>query len=826
MPLKNTAFWIRQLNDALANDDQQQLDELMAIEAKQADGHRRERRSSVLRQKVKEQAQLRQRVIEIIAQEVPALHEGTPGGELTKQVIERIFAHFNDGMDFGAAGYSLEFLERIVKVATMEHGWGGSAVPVILTLSQERSPENPMTFRWSSQARLLEKALRESIVAIDTLSPEERFAQLILSVVLFSGLINKGMMLTFANLRLSDVWYHRGLFWVDLPVDEKQAVAGSIRRVWLDPVTGQLIRRLVYDRRKDPDFSIHHASWGGGKYGSEKMLYRMLRNFLKRFGVPAKQIPGSLAGLVALGAAGLRRWLPRYLFDYATGRDVSYSLSPVANARLMTGRPGNLNEADQGIPEPEWPMFEDDASLTSGPAGISTSESACIEEVRALLLREESDQVLLRVEAGQPGVTPVVQILTRWCVALLGNEAKGMGQHSGQAVASIFSRLAWPLVIHAGSRDPAAMGTGAHIALYENVLDYHQTESVQIQTGKNLQGFHDQLVDDYGLEAIRFETLDGFVPERHAVRANIITPGEYREIIDRLWPWRNSGNFEGRRRFLLVVLGYRCGLRRREALKLKIRDIAGRVEVRIRVRKNKYGSLKSRSSRRWLPVTDLLVGDERRELTAYCQQRLNESHTGEVLLFANRGRDNVLPRFNSVFEPIYRVVREVTGDPSLVYHICRHTLSTMLSVIQEATRVPAILDPRIEGLVAYDMSAEQFDTLLSHEHTKRAILHQTAALVGHSTPAVTTLHYIHLLDWLLFQNLQARDIRCSFEELAALLGYGTRSLYNVLRSDPGAAKAPYRLEDWTDQQRQAMRGISWAKSPASLVHEPPVEGAG
>jgi len=148
--------------------------------------------------------------------------------------------------------------------------------------------------------------------------------------------------------------------------------------------------------------------------------------------------------------------------------------------------------------------------------------------------------------------------------------------------------------------------------------------NTQSSASKELKTFHKFLVSIYGVDKINFYELDGFLSARHSVNANIVMPHEYDELLDVIWPSKNKRNRIERIRYIIIVLGYRLGMRRMEILQLMLKDISGNKYMTLKILSNEYGSIKSASSKRWVPIHDLLTKDEFFVLLEWIKLRKNE----------------------------------------------------------------------------------------------------------------------------------------------------------------------------------------------------------
>ena len=276
-----------------------------------------------------------------------------------------------------------------------------------------------------------------------------------------------------------------------------------------------------------------------------------------------------------------------------------------------------------------------------------------------------------------------------------------------------------------------------------------------------------------------------------AVDVNLLAPDEYAQVLDRI-----DQDFELRKSpqrlkivRLLVILGYRCGLRRLEALHMKMRDLlfanmddpAGDVELLIRP--SESHRLKSNHARRRLPLHILLDPEELAELKAWhsertCQHLVQPSN----YLFGLREHGEVaavLPQ--TIFHTIHAILREVTrtGNSThpMHFHHLRHGFCTfsflrlMLDDLADSSQALSAF-PWLAKLVQQPIA----ERLYRHRFPTRKHAYLIAGFMGHGSPS-TSMIYTHCLSWLLPVFLsQSALTQPAPETLAMATGVSSRTL--------------------------------------------------
>jgi integrase len=176
-----------------------------------------------------------------------------------------------------------------------------------------------------------------------------------------------------------------------------------------------------------------------------------------------------------------------------------------------------------------------------------------------------------------------------------------------------------------------------------------------------LHELHSYLCALHGKAPLSDDKLLAPLPVLDHTDANILTIEEYKQllsIIELRWP--PDEDFERRRiARLMVILGFRAGLRREECRLLRVNDLILRGRKHLWVRPSKGHTLKSDHSLRRVEIWKLLGEGELEELERWMTGR---SLSGSDFLFKTSALDVVPP---SIFETINGFMREVIGGSNV-----------------------------------------------------------------------------------------------------------------------------------------------------------------
>ncbi len=390
-----------------------------------------------------------------------------------------------------------------------------------------------------------------------------------------------------------------------------------------------------------------------------------------------------------------------------------------------------------------------------------------------------------------------------------------------------------------GDLDPGTLDIDELEELYRKVLDDdldsasdgddQQLPQSKRTTVKALLLFHHylQLVSSVGpLRALKNRlSIQDLLP----VDANFISIDEYRLVLTFLAQDKTLNDPYRRTALqLLVTLCFWLGLRRDEALFLRVSDLdaAGHLHIRPYARRK----LKTKNSNRSLPAALLLPERDFAELKQWVGKRAAASKTGgEALLFSNPDDASRVLDPDYVFSRIANAMREALCDRSLKLHHLRHSFATLLAArllpqTQGFAKVFLKRHPLTAEWLTNKNARQQFRTLLfGTDQVHRADLQAVAHLLGHSSPATTVEHYVHCLDWVgvpqpvLLKRNDADEVqgkmKSTFNQRPAV--FGTHALVNSEPWQGNLFLEPDALPRFLPKNKS--RNLAWLSDTGKLL---------
>lgn len=588
------------------------------------------------------------------------------------------------------------------------------------------------------------------------------------SAVLFGGLVSRPSLEAFYNL-LPD-WYEHADMADDTLAITWAEKGGNYRRWFPDALTAVLILRL-------PQASTQSAQIEeGGKQAKQKAksaAERLLLGYLRR-AIPIRgQYQERLPELIDAALLDLEVRIPRALTEYAAGHIVSHSLRPKAWRRLngkpvieddrsrnaaegdedsaseqlalLPGSPPNdsaedsSDEKDEGHHDPEW---------LKQVRGLLRSSDPAASEIRVALKRAER---LLKKSDN----TPVLETFA-------GFAKETLQEHSGKRLNTVRTRViavAKRLPALLAFNNPAALSAEALQGAYQQILEDASSENQRQKLAGHLRAFHRFLKKTRFVGAIDEGEVFASANEDLTVDANLILEDEYldaksylkeRKVITSKGtpPDQRVCDIAG----LLLMLGFRCGLRRMEALKLRRDDLNERDPAELLIRPWEQRRLKTPNATRKIPLYALLSAEELDELRKWKELREIESKTELVpspYLFALHGSVYTSVPENLVFPLIHEALRKVTKDSSLHFHHLRHSFCSLLFcalLYPPNASFPEWLRRWGGAMKWLSKSGKLHRELYGNSHPTRRQLYALSRLLGHSSPVTGAENYNHFFD--------------------------------------------------------------------------------
>ena len=623
-----------------------------------------------------------------------------------------------------------------------------------------------------------------------------------------------------------------GLIWLELSFTRKRQKASSkeySRRWFPDPITSLLLFKwlkhfghqwLTYpaDFTNEPST---YQKWQGKKKWEQSdqketmppldLLRNILASYLLTLGLNFGNQP-RLHEFISACRVHLGFHLPQYLVRYASSVDKAVSLTPQTWARLRTDqrikefkpwkkqpKSTENNELNQSCKT----IAEIDIELQSSDR--YPDQHTKMQQLRKCLRKGDNKPVFEAIEnflRQGAQLTPILQLIAHWCMERLNNSSFGK-ELMPSSLSTYFSTFVPELVACGYDFDLKSADVESWENLYDTVLRAKDSEDQIKRKVDRLTSFHLFLTQAINAPEIDLPDLAGI---SRNVNVNIITHKEYHRIKAHLLSNDNYPIRLQQIHLLLLILGFHCGLRRSEAWKLLLGDVQYDQEVtlpderitswvELLLRANHYRKLKTIKSIRRLPLFNLLSVEEQDAIIAWQHLRTEENGASPKrnLLLCLAGEDTITLYENTTFKVITLAMETITGDPDILFQHLRHSFATFTQLRLIEPDHPNVFFPEwAMGSIAISPDTHQHDNKLSSPATLRShlinsdqsevtasrrLLYGLSLLCGHLDPEETLATYIHLLDYLLGQELStANNTEMSIDQQAYLLDTSKGSL--------------------------------------------------
>ena len=308
--------------------------------------------------------------------------------------------------------------------------------------------------------------------------------------------------------------------------------------------------------------------------------------------------------------------------------------------------------------------------------------------------------------------------------------------------------------------------------LSKNKVSYlDKLKDTQKFTYGRLRAFHDYQRAYYNAPFVYFPWGN----KRQIVSANMISPRIYHAMKEYLV---TSDLDDEQKNLCLVVLSlaYRTGLRIKELIGVKVRDIADiyidehgqRIEQpQIWLRPNRYRRLKSSSASRLIPINCLLKKDELEQFTQLYRQ---QKRLKRRYLFSQGSGDQPLPTV--VFSNLMKLIWDrLLGEHDFTFHSFRHTAISQLALVLSKS-------PLAQVMTDYDN--EQCEKVIKGVlgyHKDQGSWFGLASLAGHLTCDTTFEHYIHTAHLLAGEQLNRACLELPITVLELITGLDYSAIY-------------------------------------------------
>ncbi|MCW4150637.1 site-specific integrase [Halomonas sp. 18H] len=549
--------------------------------------------------------------------------------------------------------------------------------------------------------------------------------------------------------------------------------------------------------------------------------------------------PTSLSALLMMAKTAVALDMPPLLAHYASKPETSFSLRPSTWQRLfkrnvLKAPPIEIDDDDVYLdfqtisqastnPSDQFRQLRRLRQCFSASSVGQTGRSKAIANIDAFLAVSNRNGVM-------------VTLLAHWCKKLMQKGGRVKSQLVARSAYDYLSIIARPLVAHSHTfGDVNNASADEWEALYEKALNSASTPDSRAKMQNRLVDFHHFLVDSFAIPQI---DLDRTNTDKQRVDVNIVTPAEFRRALALIETSHQPKRFRTMQR-LVLILGYRLGLRRSECAGLQIKDVVylpdkDNFHGELIIRANEYRRGKSYSATRRLPLW-LLMSDERQHLLNWVKRRQGETttqHVAKQLLFCRSGNGRLLLEDKALFQPIQTALKTASGDTTLRYHHLRHSFVTftLLRLLEQVNgellpHAWLLDDDRHIAMPNVDTDISGLAGLAPQDRPSRKRLWQLALWVGHASPEETLNTYTHLMDWVLGQALRERfNTTLSIDQQFGLLNLKTKTALSSWRNRrglKGQTQADVLLQYLQDEWRPYIASDPFAEE--WQAYKPPIE---
>ncbi len=454
--------------------------------------------------------------------------------------------------------------------------------------------------------------------------------------------------------------------------------------------------------------------------------------------------------------------------------------------------------------------------LPFDPLQIPVNQLRFIKGIKNILVKTKNatdahKELTASIRRAHGVLWPITELLAKWVAWRLGSsEDRGeVAPHFKTLATSSALRylnaIARHLITELGPEDVRELEPEDFETLYEEAGACVKTEKERPVFWMCVSAFHEYLMF-FGAPEIDMDDLDGYEGARAATgAANVVSEREFqyfkREVMGSDRPELDSQRLLW---MLVAVLGFRGGLRRREVQMLWMHDFHPGDFPVLNVRASRLATLKSKSSRRRIPLWALLATDELEWFKKYWKARSESTLTVNGLLFSSANTPSTPLAQSVLFDPITQAFGRLVGEvgPRFRFHCLRHAFAnwTLLKLVVADNPdwvanlpVSCVDDPVVYAKHAKALKDAAFPHLAqTQEAPSRRYLYLVSALLGHLSPNTTVRYYISILGLLSRLELNAALSRrlhhWSHKEIANACGLSysatTKGTYKFSRETP------------------------------------------
>lgn len=730
-----------------------------------------------------------QQVLDLLAEYNPELYWGVSGTTLAIENVLNLSQQLKAVAKYPRKEL-FNFLARGIELGNRKRIWDVPLSPFFHSINREKNLLRPKNFHPKLQANALSSAFVKSLENPLPESSNAQFGQILLSAILFGGLLDSKWLAPFLSaLNRKDCFQHNDLLWLEMKRSTKvNDESTSQRRRWIaDPLTQLLIYRFFNQQLLSPN-RIPPSPW------------KTVSAYLKLLGRFRIDLPSTLTELRRWSLARQLTRFPASLIDYAWGNLPATSLPAGPWLRILTGKAIPIERpqvVQQKGMKPRAPkIHEPDASTSREQLELFHKlqrELKTASQKREVSPRRGRQILHNFLQTHQAHSSPVLQLLIHWGRQLL-NQRQSYLEHRKtpalkvSSVVRYYQEIGEALLRTSGVTHILHLEPQDFEVLYENAASRREKSQYMVH---RLTQFHGYLQVFYQVSAMEWTgLLNGAGKIVANVDANLVSPHLFDLLLASLG-WRTSDPTRWEKLHLLAaILAYRCGMRPGEIKSLRLIDIQGITEYEVLVRNNQFKSVKTNAGIRRIPLNPFLTKEELAFVLDFLSLRRQEvKHYGGELLLGQPGKKNEMLADEGLFAPIQKKLRKISKDETLRFYHLRHSFLTLLNLnfsLADATGFSGIHLLK-HSQFSTDKRNQLKTSLLQNEGWGRKHHYLLAMLAGHNSPKTSYRHYVHFADWFLGHQLRqpGNPPTLSSKALMTLTDYKRAMAFRLLQTETG-----------------------------------------
>lgn len=330
-------------------------------------------------------------------------------------------------------------------------------------------------------------------------------------------------------------------------------------------------------------------------------------------------------------------------------------------------------------------------------------------------------------------------LIAAWALHLCRNGTRSKSNLAFSTAEKYTFMVARALLATSINGDFLSFDSEVYEAIYLEIVEA-QPESRKSDLAGRLYEFHRFLASVYAVQQPEWTAIFRTANLESSIAyadANLVSEQEYLYIFNMV---SNSDFLNSRERsqyLVLLILGYRFGLRFGEARSLLYRDVQfNDHDYTIIVRGNIHSDTKSSAGQRIVPLLEQLTEPEQTAFDSVLNwAKTHTKHDPLIALMAQPGDTRHLLDRHQTANILGQYIKQVTGDSSLRFHHLRHSWATRLYTYQYSST---------HKLSGTSICPSRWNDFIGKDAYYP--LSSIATAIGHLDETTTLTHYIHTLE--------------------------------------------------------------------------------